>query len=322
VKAAPDEHTAGLHAERLRGVRVLVTGGTGFIGGRLLAVLEAAGVTITAGTRAEAPPPTGGCTWVRANLASRDEVEALIDAARPEVVFHLAAVLGAERSLEFADRAVEGNFLATHHLLSVLGRTGGLKRLVVMGSSEEYGRKDVLPLTEEMPADPVSPYSASKAAATQFALLYSRLFDLPVTVLRPFIAYGPGQQPGMLVPSLMAELRAGRPFRMTVGEQTRDFVFVDDVVECMLAASVLDSAVGEVFNVCSGVERTIREVAELAAAVAGSPPGALQVGALPYRTNEVWRLVGSNEKARQRLGWVPRTQLEDGLRRTWEAYDR
>jgi UDP-glucose 4-epimerase len=308
--------------EQLRGRRILVTGGTGFIGRRLVQRLEQAGIAFT-GVAHETPPPDAGpagARWIRLDLADAAALESLVSAMQPEIVFHLAGVAGAERTLEFAERAVRGNFVVTHHLLTALGRSARPQRIVLVGSSEEYGRQESLPCTEDMATRPVSPYSASKAAVTQFALLYHELFGLPVVVLRPFVVYGPGQQPGMMVPALMHALAHGEAFPMTAGEQTRDFVHVDDVVDALVAAAVADGAAGQVFNVCSGAEHSIREVAEMVARLAGAAADALRIGALPYRQNEVWRLVGSNDKARSMLDWSPRVRLEDGLRRTWDAY--
>ncbi|HUE76620.1 MAG TPA: NAD-dependent epimerase/dehydratase family protein [Longimicrobiales bacterium] len=310
------------YLEALRGRRVLVTGGAGFIGSHLVRGLEEAGVSWT-GVLHDTPAPEQGTRverWVRADLADADALESLVSSVQPDIVFHLAGVRGAERTLEFAERAIRGNFLISHQLLAALGRSARPRRIVLVGSSEEYGRQETLPYTEDLPARPVSPYSASKATVTQFALLYHQLFAMPVVLLRPFVIYGPGQGGGMLIPSLMEALVRGEPFPMTAGEQTRDFVYVDDVVDAMVAASIADGAVGEIFNVCSGEERRIRDVAEEAVRVAGAPVGALEIGALPYRQNEVWRLVGSNAKARRVLGWSPRVRLEDGLRRTWDAY--
>jgi UDP-glucose 4-epimerase len=306
----------------LRGHRILVTGGTGFIGTHLVHRLEQAGIAYT-GVSHVAPAPTGaGGRWTRVDLNDAAAVDAMVAEEQPDVVFHLAGVLGADRSLAFAERAVQGNFLASHHLLTALGRSAQPQRIVLTGSSEEYGRQDSLPMTEDMSARPASPYSASKAAVTQFALLYHELHALPVVVLRPFVVYGPGQRPPMLVPALMHALARGEPFAMTEGRQTRDFVYVDDVVAALIAAAVAGDAAGEVFNVCSGEERSIREVAELCARLAGAADGALLIGAVTYRLNEVWRLVGSNEKAHRVLDWSPRVRLEEGLRRTWDAYRR
>jgi UDP-glucose 4-epimerase len=317
--------------EPLRGSRILVTGGAGFLGSHLVRRLSAAGIPCTALVHAGPTPapggPHGAVAWVRRDLTVSQEVDALVAKVRPEIVFHLAAVVGGERSLDFADRVLRVNLVATHDLLRALGGpqpdvAGGVRRIVLVGSGEEYGRQESLPCTEELPARPVSPYSASKAATTQFALLYQRLFGLPVVVLRPFVVYGPGQRPGMMLPSLLRALVAGREFPLTAGEQTRDFVHVDDVIDCLLAAAGAGGVEGEIFNVCSGEERSIREVAEIAARLAGVDAAILRFGAVPYRDNEVWRLVGSNEKAGSILGWSPRVGLEEGLLRTLDAYRR
>jgi nucleoside-diphosphate-sugar epimerase len=308
------------HLRALRGRRVLVTGATGFIGGRLIRRFEEAGVGYTAVHHGSPAPMDSRGRWLKLDLADAAETGSMVAGARPDVVFHLAGVRGAERSLAFAEHAFRENLLASHHLLVELGRRARAHRIVIMGSSEEYGRQEKLPCTEDLPDAPVSPYSASKAAVTRFALLYHELFDMPVVVLRPFVVYGPGQGSGMLIPSLLEALGRGERFRMTPGEQTRDFIYVDDVVDAMIAASVADGAVGEIFNVCSGQERRIRDVAEVAARVAGTDGGSLDIGALQYRQNEVWRLVGSNEKARRILAWSPRVELEEGLRHCLTRY--
>ncbi|MBI1805219.1 MAG: GDP-mannose 4,6-dehydratase [Ignavibacteriae bacterium] len=304
--------------EALIGKRILITGATGFIGSHLLRRFVEAGIAVTA---VRYRPDLnrqweGNIHWSIADLTDAEAVETIIKANKPDIVFHLAAKLGGDRSFEFAQQAVVVNFLGTHNLLSSLGRNlGGRGRIVMLGTSEEYGNSKVLPITEDQPSNPVSPYSASKTAATQFALLYHRLFDLPVVVLRPFIVYGPGQPPAMMIPELIQSVLEGKDFSMTEGKQTRDFVYVEDVVDCILAAATAKDVDGEVFNVSSGEERAIRTVAELIVRLMEGK-SRLLVGARPYRQNEAWRLYGSNEKAQRLLGWLPKTTLEEGLRQT------
>jgi nucleoside-diphosphate-sugar epimerase len=304
----------------LSGKRVLVTGGSGFIGRHLIRALEREGARVYATCRTpDSVPSDSPAEWLSLDLAERDSILAAVQASQPDVVFHLAARLGADRSLAFSELALRENVIGTHLLLAAfLEMKTAVERIVVLGSGEEYGRSETLLITEEQPLRPVSPYSLSKAASSQLALTYAALYDLPVTVIRPFIVFGPGQSPAMMVPSLIETLASGGEFAMTKGEQTRDFLYVEDLVDGILAAASSEGAIGEAFNLCSGQEHSIRQVAETARNLIGE--GTLRPGALPYRENEVWRLVGSNEKARRLLQWIPRTTLEEGLGKTIEWY--
>lgn len=266
------------------------------------------------------PPVSPGAEWLPLDVTDHAAMRTLLERTQPDIIIHLAAAMGGARSRDFAERAFTVNTAAAHQLmLTAVEALPQLRRLVLIGTAEEYGNAGQLPVTEEAPVQPVSPYSASKAAATQFALLYHRLFELPVTVLRPFIVYGPGQTPSMMLPQLFTHVVEKKEFPMTAGEQTRDFVHVDDVADAVLRAAVVPAAPGEVFNVCSGTEHSIRSIAEEVVRISGG--GArLDVGALPYRRSEVMRIVGSFQKARHLLGWQPRIELQDGLARTIDWY--
>ncbi len=301
--------------------RILITGASGFVGGHLLRALHAEDAKLFAiHAPGETPPANGQAEWYTMDLTRSGVPESLVRDLRPHIVVHLAAQLKAERNWNFAEESFEANLATTHNLMLALGRHApDLRRLVLMGSAEEYGNVASLPVTEDCPAHPVSPYSAAKAAATQLAQLYYELFRLPVTILRPFILYGPAQSASMMIPQLIASALRGEDFPMTGGEQTRDFVFVGDAVDCLLRAMHTAEANGRIFNVCTGVETSIRSVAECIMGIM-TPAMTLRIGALPYRRNEVWRLVGSFEAARRLLGWSPATDLDSGLRTTIEWY--
>ncbi len=306
---------------KFAGKHTLVTGGTGFVGGHLLHHLQDLRCSVTATSFGDAKSDIEqGVEWRDIDLSDLNAVQMLVKEVQPQIVFHLGALLGAERSYEFAERAIATNVLGTHNLLSSLGTyCTQLERIVLMGTSEEYGSGKNIPFTEDQPMKPVSPYSASKAAATQFALLYYELFQLPVVILRPFIIYGPGQSPKMMIPELIKYGIEGKDFEMTKGEQTRDFLYVDDLIESLLLAATSPDAVGEIINVCSGTERSIREVAELVHRLMNSKMKLL-IGSRPYRENEVWRLYGSNDKAKKLLGWQPNISFKDGLMKTISWY--
>ncbi len=307
----------------IRASRVLVTGAGGFLGGHLLRALNAGGIKPFAALMpGEKTPEDADAVWLRTDLADSRAAEELVHASNPHVVVHLAARLGSARSWSFASEAIETNLMATHRLMQALGVLAPeLRRLVLIGSGEEYGNAASLPATEDTPTDPVSPYSASKAAAAGLALLYHKLFKLPVTILRPFIVYGPGQSGTMMLPQLIASALRGEDFPMTPGEQTRDYLYVEDAVKGILAAMTAECVDGQIFNICTGIERSVRSVAELVMDMM-KPDMRILFGALPYRDNEVRRLFGSPEKARQQLGWFPETELESGLQRTIEWYGK
>jgi len=297
--------------------RVLLTGGAGFIGQHVLRALNAADIRpVASHLSGETLPHDIDADWIELDVRDREGIHATLRDARPDILIHLAATMNSERSYSFAEHAMEVNFIGTHNLMIAAGSTlPDLKRMVLLGSAEEYGNSSELPIVEHAAPRPVSPYSASKAAVTQYALLYNTLFRLPVVILRPFIVYGPGQTPSMMLPQLIRHALLGEDFPMTPGGQTRDFVYVDDVVECILLAATTPGAEGEVFNVCTGVETTIRTVAEHIVRIMRSDIRLL-VGALPYRQNEAMRLFGSFDKARALLGWSPRTELLRGLQHT------
>ncbi len=297
--------------------RVLVTGASGFVGAHLLRALNAMDVKpVAVHQPGDTVPRDVDAEWISCDLSKESAPETLVRDLHPHYVFHLAARLSAERSWSFAAESVSVNFEATHRLMLALGsHTPELRKLLLIGSAEEYGNSPSLPVKEDSPAHPVSPYSASKAAASMFALLYADLFSLPVTILRPFILYGPGQAATMMIPQLITSALRGDNFAMTLGEQTRDFVYIEDAVDCILRAAADSGANGQIFNICSGIERSIRSVAEHIMRIM-RPEMELMPGELPYRQNEVWRIVGSNEKVQRLLGWSPTTDMEAGLRKT------
>jgi UDP-glucose 4-epimerase len=298
--------------DSLRGSPVLITGGTGFVGAHLARRLLALGAGLHV---------TGRDPWRVASLALQvhaapleapEGLGELVRRLRPAVVFHLAASTSRTRELSHLGEMLRQNVLPLAALLAAAGEVGA--RVVTLGSAEEYGQSPA-PWTEESPTAPVSPYGVSKLAATEIARAASRA-GVFVSVARPSVIYGPGQAPAQFIPALLATLETGRDFAMSPGEQTRDFVFVEDIVSGLLAL-LRDEARGEVFHLCAGESHSLRTIAEAARSLVGR--GTVRLGALPYREKEVMEQAMSGEKARRVLGWVPRVSLAAGLARTREA---
>lgn len=253
-------------------MRALVTGASGFIGSRLCERLVHEGVEVI---RAEGDVRT---------LQSLPEVE---------LIFHLAGRLSGP-----PDELWSVNAQGSAHLLSL---TPPGTRVVLAGSCEEYGEAPV-PFHEDGPLRPRRAYAASKAAASLAAFAAHRERGVETVVARLSVVYGPGGREESFAGGLQAAARAGRPFRMTDGGQTRDFVHVEDAVEGLWRLARCDEAVGSAVNISSGVERRLLEVARETCERAGIP---LEAGVLPARPGDLVRYVASNGRCAALLGWVP-----------------
>ena len=303
-------------------MRVLVTGGTGFIGRHLVRALVARGDTVAvAGRRPREALPAGvlpeAAAYHRADLSEPETAPRLLAAARPERVFHLASAVDVARDLAHLETQVRSTQMAAVHVARAC-LEAGVERLVHVGTCEEYGNGPA-PFRETQAASPVSPYSAAKAAATSFVRMLSASFGLRAVVVRPFLTYGPEQEPNLFIPALICSALAGRDFPMTGGEQTREFNYVEDIVAGLLRAAEAPGIDGMVLNLGCAEPRRIRDVAALVLHLMGDPIRA-ELGKLPYRPGETWEFYCDNTRARQQLGWSPQVPLEDGLRRTIAWY--
>lgn len=298
--------------------RVAITGATGFIGTALLQALHAAGaerVAIVGKGRRTAgleslPFPV--------QLITVDDVCRMGDAVReaaPALVVHLSAHVSTERSYASLAQTLQWNLLSTIDVLTACAQTG-VSRVILMGSTEEYGQ-NAAPFDPRLALDPPSPYAASKAAQTAYARMFHNTFGLETVILRPTVVYGPGQSPRMLISMVMEALAAGRPIDVTEGKQTRDFVYIDDVVDTILLALVAPGLSGDVWNVGSGEVVTVRDCLERIERITGTE-GLVLYGVRPYISREIFRYESEVERTYEALNWRPQVSLDKGLRRTWE----
>ena len=299
-------------------MRVLVTGGTGFIGRHLVQALVQRGdqVTVAGRRRREALAASllpERVDYRSADLGDAGTANALVGALRPEWVFHLASAVDVARDLAHLEAQVRGTQMAAVHVARAC-LEHRVARLVHVGTCEEYGNGPA-PFRETQDPAPVSPYSAAKAAATAYVRMLCASFGLPAVIVRPFLTYGPQQESNLLVPALIQSALAGRDFPMTAGEQTREFNYVDDIVAGILGAALVPDIEGRVINIGCGEPRRIRDVAQLVLDLMGNPVQ-LELGKLPYRPGETWEFYCDNARARELLGWSPCVALEDGLQRT------
>jgi UDP-glucose 4-epimerase len=294
----------------------LVIGGTGFIGSALLRRLASDGVNARAlvlRNRTSRPPAAG--EPLAAASSSVEDLAAAFSGTHFDAVFHLAAA-GVAPSERFIEPLLEGNAGLLTRVLEALAQSPP-DAFIYAGTCSEYSHAQPGTLIgEEWPTLPNDLYGAAKAAATIIGTALARKLEMPFVTLRLFHVFGPGEASYRLVPSLICALRRSQKLKLTEGRQVRDFVYVEDVVDALLAAATRRLGGYQVFNVCSGRPATVREVASCLAGRLHRPEALFEFGALPYREGEAMWIAGNNEKFTAATGWTPRFSLEEGLEST------
>ncbi len=289
------------------GCRVLVTGATGFIGWHLCAELVALGAEVHGlSRRATGARLAPGCKAWPADLEDIADVRRVFVQVKPEVVFHLASVVDGRQDQALVMDVLRANLIGSVNLALVSGEAN-CRRVVAAGSSEE------MPSSEHGRA-PSSPYAAAKAAATSYFQMFHRLYGLPVTLVRPFLTYGPRQPETKLIPYVIGRLLRGEAPQLASGRRICDFVFVSDVVRGFCLAALANGPSGQTFDLGTGVGTAVRDVIDLLTRLTGSPAQPV-FGALADRVGEP-ESVADVERTRRDLGWEPRWSLVDGLSAT------
>lgn len=284
--------------------RVLVTGAGGYIGRALCARLAFLGSSLTGVGRSAAPPGFAG-RWIRCDLTDWAAVSALVAECRAAWVFHLAGCTIGDQGIDAAWPTLRDNVLGTVPLLAAVSKTG-CDRIVLTASLRDPD--------PALGAVPLSPYSASKAASSSYARMFHKLHGLPLVLARLFMVYGPGlQDPKRIVPYVTAQLAAGAEARISSGVAAFDFVFIDDVVDALLACAVAEDVIGQTLDVGSGVLTSIVDVATMVADLMGRRD-LLHAGAIPDRRFERARDADVEGMA-ARTGWRAQVALREGLTR-------
>jgi UDP-glucose 4-epimerase len=305
-------------------MRIMVTGGAGFIGSHTADALVASGAgevsvldDFSTGKRHQVNPKA---RLYQADLRDAAAVEAAVEKARPEIIFHLAAQMDVRRSV--ADPAFDAQINLVGFLnLIESARKHGLKRVVFSSSGGAiYGEQDEFPCTEEHPKRPVSPYGVAKAATEAYLFFYKVEYGIDYLALRFGNVYGPRQDPhgeAGVVAIFCGKILDGRPVTIYGdGTQTRDYVYVGDVVRAVVAASK-SSASGIAINIGTGIETNVNDLYSTLAGIADFPTKAEYAAARPGEQN---RSVISPALAQQELGWRPEKKLADGLEETFKYF--
>ncbi|CAA9485869.1 MAG: UDP-glucose 4-epimerase [uncultured Solirubrobacterales bacterium] len=306
-------------------MRALVTGGAGFIGSNIVDALLARGDEVTVlddvstGRRENLEGAlAGGAELVEDDIRDAQAAALLFERLRPEVVFHLAAQIDVRRSIADAAFDARVNVEGTINLLEAARRVEGIRFVNTSTGGAIYGEGRILPATEEHPVAPEAGYGQSKFAAEGYCDLYSRLHGVSTVSLRYGNVFGPRQDPlgeAGVIAIFCGRLLAGeRPTIFGDGLQTRDYVYVGDIVEANLAAA--ESSIGGPVNIGRGVPVSL---VDLVAALSKSEGRDLDPEFAPPRPGEVQHIHLDAARARAELGWQARTGLEDGLALTLDS---
>jgi UDP-glucose 4-epimerase len=289
---------------------VFVTGASGFIGSCLVPRLLEAGVAVRSlqfpGEQNRIPP---GVAVVPGDLADLDAVAAAMCDSR--IVFHLGGIASAVVAEQAPYEAMRANTLGAGNVMEA-ARRAGAAHVVILSTAHVYGIPRALPLTEDQPFAPLSVYASTKLAGDTLALAYYRNLGVPVSVLRAFNVYGPGQRTAAIIPTIVEQAVRSGTVHVRDPRPRRDFVYVDDIVDAMIAAAVSAAAGGEML-LASGSAVSVRS---LVGAVLAIVNGSSEPDFADTESDNSDCVYGSAERARNALGWRPRVDLATGLRRT------
>lgn len=296
-------------------MRFLITGGAGFIGTALANHLVRTGHHVRVLDDLSAGDPgrlDSRVLFSRGDVRNVPNLWTLLQDV--ECVVHLAARISVPESVLYPQEYNEVNVGGTVALLTAV-RDVGVPRVVLASSGSVYGNQPAQPVHEQMQPSPQSPYAITKIAAEHYLFTLGRLYACQAVALRVFNAYGPGQRippaHAPVVPLFLKRaLTGGSLVVHGNGSQTRDFVHIDDVVQALAAAATIPDAAGQVINIGSGLETSVRDLARVVGVVAGRPPSIIYNES---QSQGVARLVADISLARALLGYAPKIGLEQGL---------
>jgi dTDP-glucose 4,6-dehydratase len=310
-----------------QGKHVLVTGAAGFIASHLVEALVNQGAKVRAFVRYNSRNDLGLLKLLPPEVFSQLEnipgdlrdLPAIYSAMRNvQFVFHLGALIAIPYSYIHPAEVVETNITGTLNVL-LAGREQSVERIIHTSTSEVYGTALRVPIDENHPLQGQSPYSASKIGADKLVESFYRSYGLPVVTLRPFNTYGPRQSARGVIPTIISQALSQDVVHLGNLHSRRDLTYVSDTVDGFIKVAEAQEIEGETFNLGTGSEVSIRNLAEEIITIIGKPVQIkVDTARMRPKKSEVERLLADNTKAREMLGWEPKISLHDGLETTIE----
>ena len=296
----------------------MVVGGTGFIGRHI--VINAAKynfkTTVLSLNKPSSKNTIEGVNYIQINLSQTRLSHKKKIGGPYDYVINLLGYIDHSKFNEGGKGVIENHYVGLLNLIEILDLSR-LKNFIQIGSSDEYGNNKA-PQNEEMRELPISSYSLSKLNSSQFLQMLNRTENFPVVIFRLFLTYGPGQDDQRLVPQVIKGLLSNDKFQTSMGDQLRDFCYVDDIVKGVLEALKNPKADGEIINLASGNPVPVNYIVKLIKNKLGR--GRPEFGKISYREGENMELYADITKAKKILKWIPTTSLEEGIDKTIKHY--
>lgn len=297
-----------------------MVGGTGFIGRNLSRIARSRGfeVSVLSSRKTVADKVEGGIRYLQADIGDRGNLSSALSGCRFEYIVNLGGAINHSSYFSGGAAVINTHFNGLINLVNLLDWSG-IRGFVQVGSSDEYGSIQS-PQSEGKREAPFTSYSFAKTAGGHFLQMLYRENGLPVSIVRFFLVYGPGQDRNRFIPQIIKGCLSGRPFPVSKGEQLRDFCYVDDIAEGILNTLEAKDAKGRVLNLASGKPVSIRSMVEMVRKKVGT--GDPLYGQIPYREGENMNLVADISLAEKVLNWRPKVTLEAGIEKTIEYFRR
>jgi UDP-glucose 4-epimerase len=293
---------------------ILITGVNGFIGNHLFKNLVNNGNHVIGISRNRNDTLIYPPNFKILDLSNRIEINKFIMKHKPNYVIHLASANTKNYTASSYIESYQANLLCSLNLIEACENNVNLKKFIYIGTSDEYGfiQSDYI---EGVREKPTSSYGLSKLSITNVLQALAITSNFPSLILRPTIIYGPGQKSSMLIPSVIDALSNGKEFNMSNGEQFRDFVYIDDMIDAIILAIQSKTGVnGQIINISYGKSFKLKYVINLITSIIGKQSHKLiNFGNREYRAGEIMNYVVSNKVAEKILGWFPKTNLDSGL---------